>query len=61
MNQIMMRTPTVSVIMSVYKEPLPWITQSVDSILNQTYSDFELIIVDDASSDGTKELLESFK
>lgn len=33
--------------MSVYSEPLDWIKQSIDSILNQTFSDFEFIIIND--------------
>ena len=33
--------------MSVYKEPLEWLHQSIDSILGQTYSDFEFIIICD--------------
>jgi glycosyltransferase involved in cell wall biosynthesis len=37
----------VSVIMSTYKEPIDWIRQSIDSILNQTFSEFEFIIVVD--------------
>lgn len=37
--------PSVSVIMGVYKEPLEWIRQAVDSILSQTFSDFEFIIL----------------
>jgi len=39
--------PKVSVVMSVYKEPIDWIKQSVDSILNQTFTDFEFIIIND--------------
>lgn len=39
--------PRVSVIMSVYKEPLEWIRESIDSILNQTFRNFEFIIVND--------------
>lgn len=34
--------------MSVYKEPIDWIRQSIDSILNQTYMDFEFVIVNDS-------------
>ena len=34
----------VSVIMSTYKEPIEWIQESVDSILNQTYKKLEFII-----------------
>ena len=39
--------PAVSVIMSVYREPVEWIRQAIDSILEQTFSDFEFIIVND--------------
>lgn len=37
----------ISVVMSVYNEPLEWIEQSIDSILNQTFKDFEFIIIND--------------
>lgn len=40
-------SPRISVIMSFYKEPVDWIRQSIDSILCQTYKDFEFIIVCD--------------
>ncbi|BFK03756.1 hypothetical protein F090043F1_18840 [Parabacteroides goldsteinii] len=49
MNKLM-RVPfgiPVSVIMGIYNEPLEWIKQSIDSILNQTFVDFEFIIVND--------------
>lgn len=39
--------PKVSVVMSVYKEPTEWLRLSVDSILGQTFTDFEFIIVND--------------
>lgn len=39
--------PVVSVLMSVYNEPLEWVCQSVESILQQTYKDFEFIIICD--------------
>lgn len=39
--------PVISVIMSVYSEPLEWIKESIDSILNQTFKDFEFIIIND--------------
>ena len=37
----------ISVILPIYKERLDWIHLSVDSILNQTYSDFELLLIND--------------
>lgn len=43
----MEKFPMVSVIMSVYKEPIEWLSQSIDSILNQTFTDFEFIIICD--------------
>ena len=39
--------PRISVVMSVYKEPIKWLKESIDSILNQTYRDFEFIIIND--------------
>ena len=39
--------PQVSVLMSVYSEPIDWIDQAVKSILDQTLTDFEYIIVND--------------
>lgn len=39
--------PKISVLMSVYKEPLEWLHLSIDSILRQTYNEFEFIIVND--------------
>lgn len=40
-------TVSISVIMSVYNEPVNWLCQSIDSIVQQSYSDFEFIIVCD--------------
>lgn len=51
--------PNISVVMSVYngEEYLP---ESIQSILNQTYINFEFIIIDDASTDNSWEILKSF-
>ena len=35
----------ISVVMSTYKEPIEYIEQSINSILNQTYRDIEFIII----------------
>lgn len=37
----------VSIIMSVYKEPKEWIDKSIKSIVNQFYTDWELIVIND--------------
>ena len=48
--------PRVSVVMAVHNV-LPYVEASVRSILDQSYADFEFVIGDDGSSDGTSELL----
>lgn len=47
----MMNNPLISVIVPVYKVE-KYLKQCVDSILNQSFTDFELILVDDGSPDG---------
>lgn len=39
--------PSVSVLMSVYKEPVKWMCDSINSILGQSFTDFEFIIIND--------------
>lgn len=51
--------PLISVVMSTYNEEA-YIEKSLNSILNQTIQDFELIIFDDCSTDGTVEKIRSF-
>lgn len=51
-------TPAITVLMSVHNG-LPYVREAVDSILGQTLRDFEFLILDDASTDGTKTYLES--
>jgi len=55
-----MKKPLVSVIMPVYNAG-KYLTPAINSILNQTFQDFELILIDDASSDGSLEILEQYK
>lgn len=49
-------TPRVSVVMPV-RNALPYLDAAVRSILGQTFSDFEFVILDDASTDGSTERL----
>ncbi len=55
-----MNAPTVSVVMSVFNGE-QFLAQSVESILNQTFHDFEFIIIDDGSSDGTAAILAQYQ
>ncbi len=50
----------VSVIMSNYNTPEVYLREAIESILNQTYSDFEFIIVDDCSTDNSLDILASY-
>lgn len=50
----------VSVILPNYNHA-PYLKQRIDSILNQTYQDFELIILDDCSPDNSKDVIEEYK
>ena len=52
--------PKISIIMPVYNGE-HYIDYSVKSILNQTFTDFELIIVNDGSTDNTREICERFR
>jgi len=52
-------TPTFSVIMPCYNAS-SYIAQSIESVLNQTFKDFELIVVDDASQDNSLSIIENF-
>jgi len=51
--------PLVSIIMSIYNGS-QFLFDSVNSILNQTYTNFEFIIVDDGSTDSSYELIKKF-
>jgi glycosyltransferase involved in cell wall biosynthesis len=51
--------PLVSILLSVFNGR-PYLTEAVQSILEQSFRDFELIIVDDASTDGSSTDLASF-
>lgn len=54
-----MLRPRISVLMCVYNGE-QFLSESIESILEQTYEDFELIIVNDGSTDSTVEIIESY-
>lgn len=52
--------PKISVVMSVYNGE-KYLNKSMDSILNQTFKDFEFIIIDDCSTDKSYQILERYR
>ena len=51
--------PKVSVIIPTYNRA-DLLPRTINSVLNQTFTDFELFVIDDGSTDNTKEVIESF-
>ena len=51
--------PKVTVLMSVYNGE-KYLRESIDSILNQTFNNFEFLIIDDASTDSSLNILHSY-
>lgn len=53
-------SPTVSVVLTVYNGE-SYVDDAVESILSQSFSDFEFIIIDDGSNDGTVVVINQFE
>lgn len=51
--------PKISVVMSVYNGAA-YVGDAIDSVLNQTYEDFEFIIINDGSTDKTSDIIDSY-
>ena len=51
--------PTVSILMPVYKTA-PFLREAMDSMLSQTFTDFELIVLNDCSPDNAEEILDEY-
>lgn len=54
-----MIVPQVSILMPVYNTA-PYLCEAMDSILSQTFTDFELIVLDDCSPDNAEEILDTY-
>lgn len=59
MNNLPAHTPKVSVIMPVFNGKR-YLREAIDSILAQTFTDYEFIIIDDGSTDGTRDIINSY-
>jgi glycosyltransferase involved in cell wall biosynthesis len=55
----MANQPLVTVIIPTYNRA-PFLSKAIDSVLNQSYKTFELIVVDDGSTDETKSILDDY-
>lgn len=55
----MVMAPLVSILMPVYKTA-PYLREAMDSMLCQTFKDFELIVLDDCSPDNAEEILDAY-
>src|SRR5260221_1819149 len=55
----MRRDPLVSVVMAVHNGER-YLAEAIDSILGQTFPDFEFVVIDDGSADGTPDIIERY-
>ncbi|WP_158288314.1 glycosyltransferase family 2 protein [Mucilaginibacter psychrotolerans] len=55
-----MNSPLVSVIMPAYNAQ-KYIAESIESVMNQTYTNWELIVIDDGSNDNTGNIIKQYK
>lgn len=55
-----MKSPKVSVVMSAYNQAR-YLAPAIESILRQTFSGFEFLIINDASTDSTPQIIKSYR
>lgn len=55
-----MSTPKISVIIPAYNHE-KYIAQAIESVLSQTFGDYELLIADDCSKDRSREMIQKYK
>lgn len=55
-----MQSPVITALMTTFNSSR-YVCQAIDSVLTQTYQDFQLLIVDDASTDNTCQLIENYR
>lgn len=53
------RSPHVSIIIPLYNKA-PYIKRALDSVISQTIQDFEVIVVNDGSTDGGEHIVEGY-
>lgn len=58
-DSLKQNTPTISVIMPVYNGE-SFLKEAIESILNQTYTNFKLILIDDGSEDTSLQIMKSY-
>ena len=54
-----MTAPLVSILMPVFKTA-PYLREAIDSMLSQTFTDFELIVLNDCSPDDAEDILDTY-
>ena len=53
-------TPSVSVVIPAYNVA-PYIAETLNSVFAQTFTDFEVIVVDDGSTDGSRDIMKQWE
>lgn len=52
--------PKISVLMPVYKTKEDFLRQTIEAVLNQTYTDFEFLILDDCPNDSREDIIKTY-